>query len=136
MSVGRSGGYLAGTVGGLIGATLGAWIGWLLLPLLELKGDPDLGAANLAIGLAVLLFVVGGGMIVGELAGIGVGLRIGGHRAIAATLAVAALGAACVGTLLIVAAAPLAVAVPLLAGVPAGARWLVLASTRRHSHGN
>lgn len=118
----------------MLGAAVGAWIGWLLLPLLGVEGDPDLGAANLAIGLAVLMFMVGGGMMVGGLVGIGVGLRIGGHRAIAATVVVAAVAAAAVGTLLIVAAAPLAVAVPLLAGVPAGARWLVVAGARRRTH--
>jgi hypothetical protein len=49
------GGYLAATVGGLTGAASGAWVGWQLLPLLDLQGDPNLGPANVALGLATQL---------------------------------------------------------------------------------
>jgi hypothetical protein len=124
-------GYIAATIGGLVGAAACAWIGWELVPLLGVEGDRDLGPANLAFGLAVLLLMVGGGMIIGGLVGIGLGLRVAGHRGIAATVGVAAALTAVLGALLIYLAVPLAVAAPLLAVVPAAARWLVTAIVRR-----
>jgi hypothetical protein len=127
------GGYLAATVGGLFGAATGAWVGWELLPLLELEGDPNLGPANLAIGLAMLWLMVGAGLTVGASVGIGGALRVAGHRGIAATVAATVALAVVVGALLVYLSAPLAVAAPLLAGVPAAARWLVIATVRRRA---
>lgn len=127
------GGYLAATVGGSFGAACGAWVGWLLVPLIEMEGDPSLGPANLAVGLVLLLIMVGGGMTVGALAGIGVALRVAGHRGIALTMVVAASLAGVLGALLVYLSAPPVVAVPLLVGIVAVARWLVIQAVRRRN---
>lgn len=134
-SIAREGrrGYLAATVGGLTGAAAGGGVAWLLFPLVSLDGDPDLGPANLAVGLALLFVVVVGGLTVGALGGVGVALRVAGHRGIAATLATTVVLVALVGALLVFLATPLAVAAPLLAGVPAAARWVVIAVVRRRT---
>jgi hypothetical protein len=52
------GGHVAVTVGGLIGALAGASVGWELFPLLAVEGDPNIGAANLAIVLMALVLAV------------------------------------------------------------------------------
>jgi hypothetical protein len=130
------GGYLAATVGGPTGAASGAWVGWEMVLLLDLEGDPNLGPAHLAFGLARLSLVVGGGMAVGALVGVSVALRVVDHRGIVATVAATVALAAAVGALLVYLAAPLAVAAPLLAGVPAAARLLVIATVRRRARGS
>lgn len=134
-SIAREGrrGYLAATVGGLTGAAAGAGAAWLVFPLVDLEGDPDLGAANLVVGLALLFFVVIGGLTVGALVGIGVALRVAGHCGIAATLVTTVVLVALVGALLLFLAAPLVVSAPLLAGVPAAARWVVIAIVHRRT---
>jgi hypothetical protein len=130
------GGHVAVTVGGLIGALAGASVGWELFPLLAVEGDPNIGAANLAIGLMALVLMVGGGLTVGALVGIGVALRVTGHRGIAATVAASVALAVAVGAFLAELAAPLVVAAPLMAAVPAAARWLVIAVVRRRARGS
>jgi membrane-bound metal-dependent hydrolase YbcI (DUF457 family) len=72
-------------------------------------------------------------MTVGALAGIGVALRVAGHRGIAVTIAVAAAMAVVLGALLTYLSAPPVVAAPLLVGIAPVARWLVIQAVRRRS---
>jgi hypothetical protein len=104
--------------------------------MLDLQGDPELGPANLALGLAILFLMLGGGITVGALVGVGVALRAAGHRGIVATVTATTALAVAVGALLAYLEAPLAVAAPLLAGVPAAGRWLVIATVRRRAPGS
>jgi hypothetical protein len=124
------------TGGELIGAIAGASVGWELFALLDVEGDPHIGAANLAFGLLMLLVMVGGGLTVGALVGMSVALRVTGHRGISATVASTVALAAAVGAFLAELAAPLIVAAPLMAAVPAAARWLVIAVVRRRARGS
>lgn len=123
-------GCVAATVGGLAGAAVGAQVGWVLWPSMMAEGDPSLGAANLALGLAVMWLTLVVAVVGGALVGVGVALRMAGHRRIVATVAATAALVVPVGVLLAYLAAPAPLAGALLAGVPAAARGLVVRRTQ------
>jgi hypothetical protein len=124
------GGYLAATAGGFIGVWSGVAAGWALMSVVSFEGDPHLGMTNLAIGLAVMMWMLAGAALAGGLVGTWAGLRLTRHGGAERTVGAVLVIASGMTALMLAAELPGQVLAALVAA-PAGGRRVVVWSAGR-----